>query len=502
MNKKKIFYNVLSGLFSQAVSFLLAFLIPRLFLVNFGSEIKGMLATITQIFSYLWLLEAGVGLATVQALYAPISRRDRESIRSIMAATDRYYKKTGYIYLCLIFVFALVFSVISKDSMTPQTTFLLVLFQGIPTASGYLLQGKYRLLLEAEGKSYILNNLQIGLQFFFNAGKVFLLYTTDNLLLIQALPCLGTIFQLCFFEYYIHKNYPWLRLKEAIPDYSSIAQKSAVLIHQISGVVFNNTDVILLSMFCGFKVSSVYTVYNSFFTYAGTLINTLSSSITFHMGQVFHSDRQRFFRLQEGYEAGYMMVIFTVYTMVYLFITPVIRLYTDGVNDIRYVDPILPFLFVTINLFAYGKMPCNQVIIFAEHFEKTRHHALIEAGINLVVSIISIQFWGIYGALAGTIAALIYRGNIMIFYANKIILHCSPWRTYKKWLINLTAFFFIIAFLHPEQASENTWGSVFIQCIGYGILVSVFYITINCIAQPAAAKFFAQYVKDQLLQKR
>lgn len=43
----RIFYNIMTGLLSQGVTFLLAFLIPRLFLVSFGSEVKGMLSTIT-----------------------------------------------------------------------------------------------------------------------------------------------------------------------------------------------------------------------------------------------------------------------------------------------------------------------------------------------------------------------------------------------------------------------------------------------------------------------
>ena len=90
--KTRIVRNIITGLFSQAVTFILAFLIPRLFLVNFGSELKGMLSTITQVFAYLWLLEAGVGLATVQALYGPVSRGDQTSVSAIMTATNHYYK--------------------------------------------------------------------------------------------------------------------------------------------------------------------------------------------------------------------------------------------------------------------------------------------------------------------------------------------------------------------------------------------------------------------------
>ena len=190
---KHILYNLITGLGTQAVSVLLAFLIPRLFLVNFGSEIKGLLSTVTQIFAYLSLLEAGVGLATVQALYGPISRDDRNTINAVMAATRYYYRRTGIIYLVVVLLFAAAFSLLTQVSLPRSTVFLAVLLQGLPSVLSYLIQGKYRLLLEAEGKSYVLNNLQMGMLFFVNIGKVVILLFSANILLVQYghhRPCL------------------------------------------------------------------------------------------------------------------------------------------------------------------------------------------------------------------------------------------------------------------------------------------------------------------------
>ena len=61
--------NLRSSLVYQFVLVSLIFILPRLYLENFGSEVNGVLSTIKQIFIYMFLLEAGVGLATTQALY-------------------------------------------------------------------------------------------------------------------------------------------------------------------------------------------------------------------------------------------------------------------------------------------------------------------------------------------------------------------------------------------------------------------------------------------------
>ena len=82
---------------------------PRLILVNYGSEINGLLSSIGQVFVYFGLLEVGVGGASLQALYGPIARDDKDEINSILAATSKYYNKTGAYYSISVLVFTMVY---------------------------------------------------------------------------------------------------------------------------------------------------------------------------------------------------------------------------------------------------------------------------------------------------------------------------------------------------------------------------------------------------------
>jgi len=69
--------------------------------------------------------------------------------------------------------------------------------------------------------------------------------------------------------------------------------------------------------------------------------------------------------------------------------------------------------------------------------------------INIIVSLIGVLAWGIYGVLIGTIAALLFRANAMIIYANKKVLHRSPWKTYRRWLVNLALFIAVTVLSKP-----------------------------------------------------
>ena len=80
MNAKRGFYNVVFGMIGQVVSIALGIVIPRLVLVSLGSETNGLLSSVNQALVYLNLLEAGIGTATLQALYKPVAEFDVNNI--------------------------------------------------------------------------------------------------------------------------------------------------------------------------------------------------------------------------------------------------------------------------------------------------------------------------------------------------------------------------------------------------------------------------------------
>lgn len=102
MRIKKGLYNIFFGFIGQIITITLGIIIPRLFILNLGSAANGLLSSVGQVLSYLTLLEAGLGGASIQALYKPLANKDIEGINRILSATSDYYKKQGkYIFYVL-----------------------------------------------------------------------------------------------------------------------------------------------------------------------------------------------------------------------------------------------------------------------------------------------------------------------------------------------------------------------------------------------------------------
>lgn len=476
----RIKYNVLSGIFYQVVLIVISFLLPRLYLENFGSEVNGVLSTIKQIFVYLFLLESGVGLATTQALYKPVAQNDQGKVSSIISATHTFYKKIGLLYSAIVLVIAVVYAYIIPTSIPSGVLFGIIVLTALPAMFSYFVQSKYRILLEVDGRKYIINNSETVLQLLSNVGKILVLLMTNSLLLIQLVYCILYLLQLAYVYSYAKRRYKWLNVK-AKPDYEAISQRKSVLVHQISSMVFNNTDVLLLSFLCDFKVVSIYTIYCIFFTQVQNFITSITSGFSFALGQMFHTDKDKFMKVYNTYETVYIMATFIIYTLMAVFLLPLIQIYTQGINDANYTNVYLVILFVIMNLLANGKLPSNHVLEYSGKFDETRSHAIWEMVINIAVSVVAILYWGICGAIVGTIVALLYRGGMMIYYSNKKVLERSVFNTYKLWLVNGAIFVAIMVIFFVDSFS----GLPFLQLLLKGVLHSLWivplYICVNLV---------------------
>ena len=438
MNAKRGAANIATNFLYQIITILMGILIPRLILVNLGSEANGLITTTNQMLTYLGLLEAGVSTAALQALFKRVAENDRKAINEVLSATHIFYRRTGLLYLLCIILAAVIFPFTVDSEIGRFNIALVVLFTGLPSVLNFWFQGKFRILLQAEGKSYILTNLSTVVYLLTSISKIVLLQCGFNVVSLQIAHFVISVLQMLFIMIYIKRHYKWIDLKEK-PDFEAISKTKNLIIHQVSGLIFNNTDILILTWICGLSTASVYSMYSMLFSMVGAVVTNFNGA-NFILGQTYHSDFPRFLKLLDVYETFNMSLTFSLFCVANLFILPFLALYTEGVSDIEYVDAYLPYLFISVQLLNNGRVASNYAINVAEHFKETQWRSVAESVINVVVSLLAVWKLGIYGVLIGTIAALLYRTNDITIYASKRILHRSPWITYRRWLLSLCLF--------------------------------------------------------------
>lgn len=440
----KLIKNVFFGFGAQLLILAVGFVMRRVVLVAFGSEVNGITATITQIITYITLMEAGVGNATRNCLHKNIAQGDRLEICSTISATKKYFRRITPLYAACVLLFAALFPLMMETEVPARTVRLVIILQGLSFVVDFLFANSYLQLLYADGRGYIPSGLAL-LERSVAAGlQVLLIWMGYDIVSVQLAYFLGFAVKAIIVNIYIRRSYPWLK-KDPAAAVSKLPQRGAFAVHELTRVVFNSTDVVLVAVFCSVKEASVYSIYSMVFVALYSVFEALFKAIEFNLGAQYHRDREAYKKMHDAYESMLLCFVFAVVAAACIVILPFVRLYTDGVTDVDYMRPALPVLFALVQVLSVGKLIPQKLVDSAGKTQATVPNTLAEAAINIVASVVFVNLFGMAGVLLGKIVALLYRTNDVVLYANRKVLRRFPWHTYKMYLLNLLVFAAVMA---------------------------------------------------------
>lgn len=471
---KKIKKNLIVGTLGQLIALILGIQLPKLLITSYGSEVNGLLSSVTNIYAYIALVEAGIAAASCQALYKPITENDHKRMNAVLSATNHYYHRTGYIYLILIVVFSAVYPLLINTEIPFITVVLVILFNGLGNVINYFFHGKYLILLKADGKNYVRTGLELATNTLKQVIKIVFIKLGYDVVYVQFAAMLVSLVQMIYITYYINKNYPWIDFS-VTPDKESISQSKNVVVHEINYMITSNVDTVILTVFKTLKLVSIYSLYNLLFETINRLLRVVRDSLEFKIAHLYHEDSATFQDVFSVFEVYYITLSFAVFSVANYFILPFVELYTKNVSDAQYILPLLPLLFVLINLLSAGRYPSDAMIHIAGHFKQTQKSAIIETIINISTSVVLVQYVGIAGVLLGTVISSFYRTNYLIYYVNKNIICRNSKNTYLCWGVNLLLFICSIAVNRNITVNLNSYVSIFLFCIPYSICTAVLY---------------------------
>ena len=121
------------------------------------------------------------------------------------------------------------------------------------------------------------------------------------------------------------------------------------------------------------------------------------------------------------YEYIVFVLVFFLFTVTALLITPFVRLYTRGIVDTEYNQPLFGFLLVLSEALYLVKLPHLNLAYSANKFKEITVPAYIEATLNIVISVALVKKLGLIGVTIGTIVGMTYRMVFHVYYTSKIV---------------------------------------------------------------------------------
>lgn len=474
MNKIMVYKNVITGFGGQCIVLVLGIIVPRILLTNYGSDTNGLLSTITQIFTYMTLLEAGIGQAARNMLYKPITENDKDGFSYIVSIAQRYFRKLSVVYAIGVILLSVSAPFVLKSNIDKMTICLVVLFQGLAGVVNFYFVETQTIILTADGHGYVNNVVNVINQIASYSTKIVMALLGLNIIVLQFTYFVITICKGIFYKKYFKDNYPWINYDRA-PSHAKLRDRNSYIVAELAWTLFSATDMIVLSTFLSTQMSSVYSIYNMVFTSINLLINAVYSSLIYILGKTYHEGLDKYVKVHDAFMSVFVGAITILMGVAYFLIIPFVKLYTAGVSDVEYIYPLLPVMFCLVQLISWSRYITGNLTAIAGYAKQTGRISLVEAGINVVLSIVLVRRFGIVGVLFATVAALPVKVIYCTYLSDIKILKRSPVKTLRILIPNYLIFG--VCVVVNKIITVNIYN--FLDFIIYGIVFTVIIASIG-----------------------
>ncbi len=479
-NTKKTILNFVISIGSQLIILVMGLVIPRIVLIHYGSDTNGLISTITQIFTYMALLEAGISASAKNALYKPIKENDRKGISFYMSAAQRYYRKISVIYFIGIVVLSVLIPFVLKTEVNYLTIMFYTFFEGLTSVVSFYFINTWTCFLGASGKNYIVITISLLTKILCNTVRIVLSLFNINIAFIQIGYFVVSLITLFIYRTYMRRQYGWIDYSAASKDVK-LVDRNAYVVTEIAWTVFSSTDMIVLSIFVSTSLSSVYSIYNMVFVAINGLLNAAYSAIYYNLGHAYVEGGEQYKKMHDIFHSFFLAAMTILMCVTYLLIIPFIRLYTTGITDINYIYKWLPLLFCLIQMLSWSRYIAGNLSGVAGYAKQTSYVSLIEAIINIILSIILVNFFGITGVLLATVLALPLKVIYLNWLAEKKIMKRSPLKTLLTIGVNYSIFILTVIIAPLLEFRIDKYSIFFL----YGFILLIVYVIIvfgaNCI---------------------
>lgn len=460
MRKINSLKNFLTSVIPYFIIALLGFVRISAFIECLGDEINALNQLFFQIFNYISLVEAGVGTLVTQKYYKLLIEDDKETMIRVYTSSVKMLRKVSLAIFFMGVVISFFLEFLTNNSLSlgyMQLVFIIFLFRAIVE---YLMLSP-RFLLQADQKIYKINvwiNFYRILEYVIEIGW---LYWGGDYIIILLTSIIIRIISYWYTNRIVYREYPWLCYDKNVETVEIKGMRN-VFTHKVSGTVYENTDILLISSFLSPITVTIYSSYNTIVKFINDIILLLATAVTASFGNVMYKDddEQKFKTFQE------MNVLFffcaTVFVVALYYVTDyfVVHIWLGE----QYEMIQLGFIFMLCLLFHnIARRPLLIVKDACAMFRETQMIAIIEAATNLLLSFILVQYIGLIGVLLATvIATLISNFWFYPVYMYRNVFKKSFWIYFGKYTF-VVVYTVLLCVLgkylvpYPENAGIILW---------------------------------------------
>ena len=476
MRKKLLAKNTVASLLSQITALVCGFILPRLFLEYFGSEVNGLVNSITQFLGVISFLELGVGAVVQSSLYKPLAEGDKQQVSRVMVSADRFFRRLAQLLLGYVLLLVTVYPLIANQSFGYLYTATLIAAISISSFSQYYFGIVNSLLLNADQRGYIQYNAQTITVVLNTVVCVFMIKLGGSVQLVKLTTSLIYLARPLALRIYVNRRYQidWKIQYDGEP----IQQKWNGVAQHIAAVVLDGTDTIVLTLLSTLSNVSIYSVYFMVIKGVKTLFLSMTNGIQSLLGELWARQELEELRKTFGWTEWCIHTGTTfVFSCTAALIVPFVRVYTAGINDANYIQPAFAILLTLANAMHCLRLPYNIMVLAAGHYKQTQKNYIVAATINIVLSVLTVKAWGLIGVAIGTFAAMAYQTVWLAIYDSKHFVSWPMKSVIKQFAVDgITAVFIVVisGILTMHSVTYLSWIMLAIVTALLAVIITAF----------------------------
>lgn len=401
--------NIAFGYIGNLTTQLLGFILRTVFINYLGDTLNGINDLYTGILSVLSLAELGVGTALNYSLYGPVARKDYEKIKSYMQLYKKAYRVIGLVIAVIGLAISpfLPYLVKQPQGVSVRDLTLYYFIFLFNTVSTYFVAYKYSLAY-AEQKNYIQTNTITITKMITVTLQIAVIVTTRNFYLYLLTAAAVELIQKIFISWYLNRLYPYLKdknVKKLSKEETGevVTKTKALVFHKVGDVARLQTDSMIISAFINVTLVGFVGNYNMILNSVANFVNIIFNSVLSSFGNLIATESKekqysvfKVYRFFACWIYGFSAVGF------FLLLTPFI-VFWQGPEKVLAAGAVACIL---IDYYFKGdRIVLSNFKTAAGVFEQDKYLALIQGGVNLILSIVLVQKIGLVGIYIGTIVS-------------------------------------------------------------------------------------------------
>ena len=469
MRKLLLAKNTVASLIAQITTLICGFILPRLFLQHYGSEVNGLVNSISQFLSVIAFLELGVGAVVQSSLYKPLAEKDNQQISKVMVSANKFFQRLACILLVYVISLMIIYPFIANQNFGFIYTATLIAAISISSFAQYYFGIVNSLLLNADQRGYIQYNAQT-VTIILNTIVCAIMISMDGTIqIVKLVTSLIYLARPIILQIYVNNHYTinWKIKYTQEP----IKQKWNGVAQHVASVVLDGTDTIVLTVFSTLSNVSIYSVYFLVVKGVKTLFLSVTNGIQALIGELLA--KQELDQLKSFF--GWIeWLIHTGTTYVFsctaALIVPFIQVYTLGIRDANYIQPTFAILLTLANAMHCLRLPYNIMVLAAGHYKQTQRNYIVAAILNIAVSVLTVKIWGLIGVTIGTLVAMTYQTIWLAIYDSRHFIYWPLKKVIRQFLVDIISSFLIISFGSHIVLKDITYFNWFFMAIKVAIV--------------------------------